>query len=181
MAYTNGAQQRRDLTRDRPKNSHSLARPWPLLTGSAVLFALFLMGGLVAWASPPPAGVAPVVVPAGGFAIDGDLVANTPTANAGDWLGSTNGTGGGVLSQAGAPLNSTTTFHFIDAYSSSSDLIFAGGLKWTDDPNVWQWTTGKACQKRISITVCSISARTPMATRGRLSRRIEPARAASPI
>src|SRR5215467_1046863 len=113
---------------------------------------LLLRAGLLLWsmsafATPPPGGVAPVIYPAGGFAIDGDLMANTPTANIGDWLASTNGTGGGVLSAAGVPLDPTRTFHFIDPYSSGSDLIFGGGLKWTDDPNLWTWTSSKASSK----------------------------------
>src|SRR6266404_5826697 len=51
------------------------------------LVSLWAFSGL---ASPPPAGVAPVVVPSGGFAIDGDLLANTPGASVGDWIASTN-------------------------------------------------------------------------------------------
>src|SRR5262245_16146021 len=113
---------------------------------------LFLRAGLLLWsfsafATPPPGGVAPVIYPAGGFAIDGDLMANTPAVNIGDWLGSTNGSGGGVLSAAGVPLDPTRTFHFIDPYSSGSDLTFGGGEKWTDDPNTWQWVTGKPSSK----------------------------------
>src|SRR5262245_6713000 len=80
------------------------------------LTKLLLRAGLLFWslsafATPPPSGVAPVIAPAGGFAIDGDLVANTPAANIGDWLASTNGTGGGVLTAAGVPLDPTRTFH----------------------------------------------------------------------
>src|SRR6266571_2682076 len=101
-----------------------------------VFFALALFWGLAAYATPPPAGIAPVISPAGGFSIDGNLLANTPDANTGDWLLSTNsGSGGAVLDATGAPLNPTTTFHFIDAYNSGSDNTFAGGLKWTDNPN----------------------------------------------
>src|SRR2546427_650464 len=104
MGYMNSARQSRDGTRDRPRTSRSLAKPWPLLAGSLVGFAFFLIGGLMARASPPPAGVAPVLIPAGGFGIEGDLLANTPTASVGDWLASTNGAGGGVLNAAGVPL-----------------------------------------------------------------------------
>src|SRR5438105_738071 len=115
--------------------------------GGILLRASLLLWSLSAFATPPPAGIAPVISPAGGFAIDGDLLANTPGANTGDWLATTNGTGGGVLSAAGVPLDPPTTFHFIDAFNSSSDNVFAGGLKWTDDPNVWQWTSGNASSK----------------------------------
>src|SRR5438552_12234245 len=121
----------------------------PLRTLSS--FALLV--GLVLWspmglASPPPAGVAPVLQPTGGFSIDGDLIANTPAGGVGDWMtNSISGTGGGVLNSAGLPLNPSVTFHFVDPYSSGSDLVFSGGMKWTDDPNLWRWTTGKPSSK----------------------------------
>src|SRR5215468_11700885 len=73
--------------------------------------------GLAAHAIPPPTGVAQVSVPAGGFAIDGNLVANGPS---GDWLPGAAGTVG-VLNLSGAPLNPSTTFHFTDPYNSGSD------------------------------------------------------------
>src|SRR5437660_2766050 len=93
---------------------------------SLVLLYFLGFGSQPALASPPPAGVAPISVPAGGFGIDGDLFANMPDANVGDWI--TNSvSGGGVLNQAGVPLNPLTTFHFIDQYDGN-DIIFAGGL-----------------------------------------------------
>jgi hypothetical protein len=115
---------------------HSLFRLCGL--SAAIVFFAFRSPG-----TPPPQGVAPVLVPAGGFAIDGDLMAD---AAGGDWVGNTNA-GSGVLSAAGAALNPATTFHFVDPYSSSSDSTFVGGLKWTDDPNTWQWTTSKPSSK----------------------------------
>src|SRR2546423_100193 len=109
---------------------------------SLVLLSFLVSRSQPGLASPPPAGVAPVVSPAGGFGIEGDLFANTPTANVGDWI--TNSlTGGGGLTQSGVPLNSSTTFHFIDEYNGN-ELIFGGGLKWTDNPTNWSWTIGKA-------------------------------------
>ena len=76
---------------------------------------------------------------AGGFDIDGNLLANTPTANIGDWVSNTNlapGTGGGVLSITGVPLDPTRTFHFVDPYNDTgNDRIFAGGNKWIDNPD----------------------------------------------
>ena len=120
----------------------SVSFVWPLFV------ALCGLAASVVNAAPPPAGVAPVVQPSGGFGIDGDLFANAPTAGVGDWLASTNspGTGGAVLSQAGVPLNPLTTFHFVDPYGGN-DLTFAGGQKWFDNPNTWQWTGGKASSK----------------------------------
>src|ERR1043166_7060303 len=111
-----------------------------------VFGAVMLVCSIASRAVPPPTGVAPVLVPSGGFGIDGNLRANTPTLNIGDWLPGTNGSGG-VLDASGVPLNSATTFHFVDLYNSTSDNTFSGG-KWLDDPNkTWQWTTSKANSK----------------------------------
>src|SRR5436190_1196638 len=120
--------------------------PIHALLGCYLLGAILFLG-VPLQAVPPPTGIAPVVVPSGGFAIDGNLQANTPTAGAGDWLPGSTGAGGSVLDATGAPLNPATTFHFIDKYNDAGDNTFAGGLKWTDDPNVWQWTTSKASSK----------------------------------
>src|SRR6266436_1865671 len=83
---------------------------------SFVLLSFLIFGSQLGRAAPPPAGVAPVISPAGGFGIEGDLFANMPNANVGDWI--TNSlTGGGVLTRSGAPLNTSTTFHLIDEYN----------------------------------------------------------------
>ncbi len=125
-----------------PPNSNSSPRCRVETLASLVLLYFLVFGSQPALASPPSAGVAPVSVPAGGFSIDGDLFANIPDANVGDWI--TNSvSGGGVLNQAGVPLNALTTFHFIDQYNGN-DIIFSGGLKWTDNPTNWSWTVGKA-------------------------------------
>ena len=114
---------------------------------NAMFLALLALWGLTAQAVPPPAGLAPVVSPAGGFAIDGNLLANTPAVDAGDWLSGAGGTGGAVLGANGAPLNPAMTFHLVDPYNADNDETFIGGLKWTDNPNNWGWTTGKASSK----------------------------------
>ena len=83
----------------------------------------------------------------GGFEIEGDLRANTPTANTSDWTPGLAGTGVGVLTAAGAPVDAAKTFHLVDLYDSQADDIFRGGLKYPDNPNTWQWTTSKAGAK----------------------------------
>jgi hypothetical protein len=101
-------------------------------------------------AVPPPAGIAPFVSPAGGLSIDGDVAANAPGAGVGDWIfcPAFPGAGAGVLDKSGAPLNPSTTFHFIDPYANSGpDIVFAGGHKWFDNPNDWEWTSGKCSSK----------------------------------
>src|SRR5260221_4438978 len=88
--------------------------------GAALVVALF---PFITQAVPPPTGVAPVTVPAGGFGIGGELVAGTAGLASGDWLPGVNGAG--VLDASGAPLNPNTTFHFVDAFNSSSDDVFS--------------------------------------------------------
>ena len=109
------------------------------------LCATLLACGLAAQAVPPPSGIAPVTVPAGGFSIGGEVVAGP----AGDWMAGPNHAG--VLDSAGVPLNAGTTFHFVDAYSSSSDNIFATSSgnhnKWNNDPNTWTWAKGSVSAK----------------------------------
>src|SRR5262249_4200462 len=83
----------------------------------------------------------------GGFAIEGNLQANTPTVGVGDWLPGPAGSGGAVLDVSGTPVNQATTFHFTDMYINGGDNTFKGGLKLTDDPNSWGWTTGSASGK----------------------------------
>src|SRR6478672_9509923 len=56
-------------------------------------------------------GIAQVTAPTGGFHIEGNLQANTPTAGIGDWLPGSVGGGGNVLNAAGVPVNAATTFH----------------------------------------------------------------------
>src|SRR5882724_10434160 len=77
---------------------------------------------------------APTIVPAGGFAIDGGLQANTPTVGIGDWIPGPAGAGGFVLDLAGNPINPLSTWHLTDLYDSSVDDNFAGGDKVNDNP-----------------------------------------------
>ena len=88
--------------------------------------------------SVPVPGTAPVSLPAGGFAIDGNLLANTLDGT-GDWV-SNSAPGGFVLYTNGTPVDSNTTFHFIDPYNTNTDTNFAGGDKVDDNPNTWNWT-----------------------------------------
>src|SRR5712692_7731171 len=78
----------------------------------AGLFPLQTYGGTVC--PPPPTGTAAVSPPAGGFAIDGDLQANTPITGIGDWIPGPSGGGGYVINTNGTPVTATTTFHLTD-------------------------------------------------------------------
>jgi subtilisin-like proprotein convertase family protein len=92
-------------------------------------------------------GTAPVTTPAGGFGIDGDLLANTPTNKIGDWVPNGAGSGGSVLAADGTPLNPSRTFHVRDLYSSMVDDSFTAG-KYDDNPNTgWQWHYGAVANK----------------------------------
>src|SRR5262249_30092162 len=93
-------------------------------------------------------GVAPVNPPCGGFSIDGDLLANTPSVTNGDWIVTNTfaGTGCGVLHVDGTPIDTNITFHYFDAQNSSSDNNFSSG-KLSDDPNTWKWANGTVGDK----------------------------------
>ena len=102
------------------------------------LLALLSAGlALVSWLPQAGAatGTAPVTSPTGGFGIEGDLQANTPTNGIGDWVPGPAGPGGNVLTSAGVPLNSSTTIHVIDLFNNNADDNFGGGDKVNDDPN----------------------------------------------
>ena len=113
-----------------------------------VVFSVVL-AAIPSIATPPPTGSAPIAPPTGGFDIDGDLIANLPRLNRGDWTLNTNapGSGLGVLGASGLPLEPIRTFHFVDAYNDTADNIFNGGAKWVDNPNTWGWTSGKPSSK----------------------------------
>jgi len=88
------------------------------------------------------AGTAPVDPPTGGFGIDGNLEANTPTANIGDWVMGGSGTGGYVLNNNGTPVNPSNTYHLIDSYGNGDDDMFDGGEKNNESPADWSWKYG---------------------------------------
>ena len=76
-----------------------------------------------------PNGIAPVNPPAGGFGITGSLLANVPTSGVGDWVSNSISSGGGfVLYTNGLPVDTNTTFHFVDAFGSGSDDNFGISL-----------------------------------------------------
>ncbi len=115
--------------------------------------AVFLALGFALYSSEPTQaqqGVAPTVVPSGGCAIDGNLFSRTPvtspfSSDNGDFLpnDAAPGSGGYIFTLAGIPVDSTTAFHLIDGYDANDSSIFTGGSKFNDDPNTWNWTTGK--------------------------------------
>jgi hypothetical protein len=90
----------------------------------------------------PGPGTAPISPPTGGFGIDGNLQANTPTNNIGDWLtnSASAGTGGNVLLTNGVPIDTNITYHVVDPYNANGvDNGFNGGNKFDGNPNSWDW------------------------------------------
>ena len=123
----------------KPSSRRSGLRRW-----KARVCALICLVGL---ATTLPAavgpGTAPVNPPTGGFGIDGDLQANTNVAllvytNIGDWVPGPAGSGGNVLTAAGAPLDTANTYYLTDPFNTNENN-FAGGLKYFDDPSTWTW------------------------------------------
>ena len=82
-------------------------------SGLSVFFFL-LFSGLVA-NNALEAQVSNVENPSGGFEIDGNLEANSPTSGVGDWVMGSAGSGGFVFDQSGNPLTSLTQL-FRDEY-----------------------------------------------------------------
>jgi large repetitive protein len=114
--------------------------------------AMIIVSGLM-FCTPEPLkaqmGVAPTTVPAGGCAIDGNLLARIPTtppfsSSNGDFLPNNGapGSGGFVFTLAGVPVDTATAFHIIDGYGASDATEFTGGSKFNNNPNTWQWKTG---------------------------------------
>ncbi|MGN6295415.1 MAG: hypothetical protein ACTHM7_01430 [Ginsengibacter sp.] len=91
--------------------------------------------------------VAPVTTPTGGFAIDGGLKANTPTANIGDWFPGPGGTGGSVFDASANAINASTTGRKTDLYNSGSDDIFTNGSKFNDYVSSLRWFSSTAPDK----------------------------------
>jgi hypothetical protein len=91
--------------------------------------------------------VAPVITPSGGFAIDGGLKANTPTANIGDWFPGAGGTGGSVFDASANAVNPLMSGRKTDPYNSGTDDIFTNGSKFNDYVSSLRWFSSTAPDK----------------------------------
>ncbi|MGG9971175.1 hypothetical protein ACQ33O_05205 [Ferruginibacter sp. SUN002] len=135
------------LTRT-PLHKSYLKNPWLLpyfksIRNSILLFLLTFFSF-----SSFSQGIAPVLTPTGGFHIDGNLVANSPAANVGDWVAGAGGTGGFVINNDGSVLNSATTFNIFDPYDDkTNDVIFTEGSKGYMSPAEWSWVEGSPPNK----------------------------------
>jgi hypothetical protein len=132
-------------------SSTNRTRGYKILILSLAVFLINILAATL-WSSRAVAqlpGVTPTVEPIGGCAIDGDLLARTPTTSPfsssnGDFLEnpSAPGTGGGVFTNPGGlPIDPTTAFHIIDGYGNADQNIFTQGSKFNDNPNTWHWTS----------------------------------------
>src|SRR5437870_11212269 len=89
----------------------------------------FLLTILASLVLAPFANAFATVIPTtdpGGFEIDGDLIANSPTIDVTDWVPHDPGNGIGLLTSSGTPQDPNRTWHLIDAYDSSDDVFLAG-------------------------------------------------------
>ncbi len=135
-------------------------KPCPVRLLVAMLGLLLLMVGQIgAFAGQQPLeiplnpGTAPVTIPNEnpalsykGFAIDGNLLANSPDAGIGDWVIGSPGDGGYVLTPTGVPLVGVTTFARKDLYDSAVDDVFSGS-KFNENPADWKWVTSPTSDK----------------------------------
>jgi len=120
---------------------------------AGLTFVLVILAGMI---SPLQAqqGITPTILPAGGCAIDGNLLARVPvtalfTPNHGDLLPNDGapGSGGYVFTSAGLPVDTATSFHLLDGYDMADAGIFTGGSKFNNNPNTWKWKSGKPVAK----------------------------------
>jgi hypothetical protein len=88
--------------------------------------------------------LAPITPPNGGFRIDGNLIAGTPTADEGDWVAGTSG--GYVFYNTGIAVNPTHSNLTRDPYHSTGDDVFAGS-SFAQNPNAWRWANASAANK----------------------------------
>jgi hypothetical protein len=116
------------------------------LSGTRIMKHLFLLFILLSFQI-TFAQVAPVLTPTGGFAIDGGLKANTPTANIGDWFPGPGGSGGSVFDGSANAINAATTGRKTDPYNSATDDVFTTGSKFNDYIGNLHWTSSSAPDK----------------------------------
>ena len=89
-----------------------------------VLLAIITVASVNIASAQIGSGTAPVIVPSGGFRIEGDLLSNSPTTGIGDWAAGPAGSGGYLFCNNGNPFYSSSTFHFIYLYNYNHDIIF---------------------------------------------------------
>jgi len=122
-----------------------------------LLIMTLLFIGNIATAQINRPGVAPVQIPAGGFGVDGDALANYPTpgdySEAGDWFSDPLYPGsGGTIFDMSTPdpfdlipaLLSPVIMakHYNDPYAGTDPTRFLTSNKINDDPNTYQWGPG---------------------------------------
>ena len=94
-------------------------------------------------------GTVPVLTPIGGFGVDGDAYANTPTPGIGDWFYSAvyPGTGGGLIDADMHPLYPTMTYFLQDDWGGTDATIFTASNKINDNPSTYTWGPGNVPNK----------------------------------
>ncbi|MCB7480451.1 HYR domain-containing protein [Christiangramia sediminis] len=81
-----------------------------------------------------------VVNPNGGFSIEGDLKANIPVSNVGDWFPGGTGTGGYVFNNNGTPVDPNFSKFVSDIPTAGNNDRFLTGSKADQDPDIWKWS-----------------------------------------
>ena len=120
---------------------HILRSKLIVTTKPMSILVIILVTAALNYANAQP-GIVSVNPPQGGFQIEGNLQANIPTANIGDWAPGAGGTGGSVLSNVGTPIIAGTTYHLYDLYNNASDDKFADNYNVSSNPNSWTWNFG---------------------------------------
>ena len=115
-------------------------------TASSRVFirGIFSAACIVILTFPTYSQLAPINLPTGGFRIDGDLKAGTPTINEGDWVAGSSG--GYVFYNDGSPVNSSNSRLVKDIYHNTTDDVFSGS-SFSQNPNSWRWANASAANK----------------------------------
>lgn len=104
------------------------------------LCCAFLISSHVTYGQYNKKGIAPVLVPAGGFHVDGDAYANTPVAGVGDWFEKP-GTGGWLINSDGSyavPVgDGNMTQFYVDVFKAIDPTAFPGTNKINDPPSTY--------------------------------------------
>jgi hypothetical protein len=109
-----------------------------------ILSLAFITSFIFILTTPVFSQLAPVTPPTGGFRIDGNLIAGTPTTGEGDWVAGSSG--GYVFYNTGVAVNPTHSKLTRDSYHSTGDDVFSGS-SFAQNPNAWKWANASAANK----------------------------------
>ena len=120
---------------------------WKQLLMTALLIMATVLTSFTLTAQNLP-GTVPVLTPVGGFGIDGDAYANTPTPGIGDWFNTMYaGSGGSLFNADGTVKDPSMTYFLQDDWGGTDATIFTSSNKINDNPTTYTWGPGNVPNK----------------------------------